>query len=625
MTSDVLSRIPLFAAFGRDDLAPLLKATTAVSVPAGKFLFRRGDRGDALYIVETGLLDAVIDEGTSSERSLQTFFPGDFFGEMSLLTRQPRSASIRALLDSRLIRLSEEQFSGLLEERPAIAVHLSRVLSNYLSRTNQSISRQGVRISTVIPVGDGSLASSLAAQLLVSLEQQLGLPAAIVFLGDHGPAETAEPDSFVPGRALDYVRPLSSGGYYLRLGGRVLQGIDDQAIVAIVNSLRTGYGHVLVWTTPEEALKRLSFLARLDQTFIIACHPCDADELNVRVRELGNVIKGRLRAAFAAPAGQRAPFIQPLSPPPLRLIARSDRGVRVSEANSTAPFVDEDINRLARALAGKTIGLALGSGTAQGLAHLGVMKAFVEAGIPIDFIAGTSGGALYGAMVASGLPIEDAIRSAVHHTRRNLLDKIDFSIPTRGLIRGRRIERMIRDSIGDVAFQDLPIPLSAVSADLDTGEEVVINEGPVYQGVRASISVPGIFEPYLLNGRLLIDGVVVNPLPVSVARSMGADIVIAVQVPAPGKVAMEAQARAGNHRRKADYNIVSTIVRSHHFVGDMLANKAASEADVLIKPDVARFGWREYRSAPDIIDAGFQAGWQALTRISARRTVSKLR
>lgn len=130
------------------------------------------------------------------------------------------------------------------------------------------------------------------------------------------------------------------------------------------------------------------------------------------------------------------------------------------------------------------------------------------------------------------------------------------------------------------------------------------------------ISVPGIFEPYSWNGRLLIDGVVVNPLPVSVARSMGANIVIAVQVPAPGKVTMEANARAGSRRRKNDYGIISSIVRSHHFVGDRLADKSASDADVFIKPDVTRFGWREYRSAPAIIEAGYQAGQRAVTRIS---------
>lgn len=142
MISDFLSRIPLFTVLEQNEIAQLLKTTTSVAVAAGEFLFRRGDRGDALYIVETGLMDAVIDEGAPSERTLNTFFPGDFFGEMALLTQEPRSASLKALIDSRLIRLSYEQFAQLLEDKPVMALHLSKVLSNYLSRTNARLSQR---------------------------------------------------------------------------------------------------------------------------------------------------------------------------------------------------------------------------------------------------------------------------------------------------------------------------------------------------------------------------------------------------------------------------------------------------------------------------------------------------
>jgi len=608
---DFLQRIPLFAVLEPYELEQVLETTAAVTVSSGEFLFRRGDRGDALYIVETGLVEAVIDEGTPSERTLNSFFPGDFFGEMALLTQEPRSASVRAVTDSRLIRLSHEEFARLLERKPSMALHLSKVLSKYLSRSNAHLSRRAARISAVIPSGGGTaLTHALAVRLLDSLERQLGSPAILVALGDGGFPGVEAPDTSELGAVMGGIRSLASGGHVLVFGDKLLQSADDLAMLSVINSLRINYGHILVWAEPSEALQRLSFLTRIDQTFLLSGCPGVPGEPGLQLRELERMLQGGVRTAVFTAGNEPLPRdIRPSAQPPIRLAASpgADGGWRVD---------DGSVDRLARAMAGLTVGLALGSGTAQGLSHLGVMKAMLEAGIPIDLIAGTSGGALYGSMVASGLTIAQSVENVVRQTRRNLIDKLDFAFPSRGLIRGNRIERMVRSCIGDVTFAELPIPLCAVAADLDTGEEVLIDDGIVYRGVRASISVPGIFEPYPLNGRLLIDGVVVNPLPVSVARSMGADIVIAVQVPAPGKVSMEAGAlRTAGGRKRQAYSIVSSIVRSHHFVGERLADKMASEADVFIKPDVTRFGWREYRAAPDIIEAGYQAGQAALGQI----------
>ena len=130
-------------------------------------------------------------------------------------------------------------------------------------------------------------------------------------------------------------------------------------------------------------------------------------------------------------------------------------------------------------------------------------------------------------------------------------------------------------------------------------------------GVRASISVPGIFEPFTIYGRVLVDGGVVNPLPVSVCRAKGADFVIAVSVPAPGKLKQGASASG----KTARFNILSVVVRSYYFAGDIIANASAAGADVLIKPEVEHFGWRDYKSSPDIIEAGRVAGEAAISRI----------
>jgi len=173
---------------------------------------------------------------------------------------------------------------------------------------------------------------------------------------------------------------------------------------------------------------------------------------------------------------------------------------------------------------------------------------------------------------------------------------------------------MIRDAIGEIRFGELHYPFRAVATDLENGDEVVLSEGRVYRAVRASISIPGIFKPVRLDGRLLVDGAVVTPLPVGPVRAMGAHFVIAVHVPAPGRVSDERK-RAAGHRLDEKHNLISTIFRSYAFASDRLAEQAALEADVCIRPDVALFGWRDYRSAVSIIDAGRQAGSAHIERI----------
>ncbi|OGS91675.1 MAG: patatin [Gallionellales bacterium GWA2_60_18] len=175
------------------------------------------------------------------------------------------------------------------------------------------------------------------------------------------------------------------------------------------------------------------------------------------------------------------------------------------------------------------VGLALGSGSARGLAHLGVIRAIEDAGIEIDFIAGTSMGALTGAIHAAGQldELQAAFRA---FDWRRMISFFDVVLPKSGLLDGASVSELVRAYIHADSIETLPIPFAAVATDIVSGEEVVIRNGDVIEAVRASISVPGIFTPVRSNGRILVDGGLTNPVPVSVARAMGADIVIAVDL-----------------------------------------------------------------------------------------------
>lgn len=195
-------------------------------------------------------------------------------------------------------------------------------------------------------------------------------------------------------------------------------------------------------------------------------------------------------------------------------------------------YLTESIQNLVRRLRRKPgrVGLALGSGAARGWAHIGVIEALIEQGIKIDYIAGTSMGAMIGAFHASGRLRELNDIACGLDWRQVLYYFLEMSFPRSGLIDGRKIADFARKSIAFSRIEDMAIPFRAVATDVQTGEEIILDQGDAIDAVRASISIPGMFTPVPLRDRILVDGGLVNPVPVNVARAMGADTVIAVDV-----------------------------------------------------------------------------------------------
>lgn len=177
----------------------------------------------------------------------------------------------------------------------------------------------------------------------------------------------------------------------------------------------------------------------------------------------------------------------------------------------------------------KKVGLALGSGSARGWSHIGVIRALSKAGIHVDCVAGTSIGALVGAIYAAG-KIDTLQDTILQLDWKRIVSFFDVVFPKSGLIDGRKIADFVRGYVREQHIEQLPVPFRAVCTDLTTGREVSIKNGSIIEAVRASISVPGIFTPVRRHGTFLADGGLVNPVPVSVARQMGADFVIAVDL-----------------------------------------------------------------------------------------------
>ncbi|MCT4656566.1 MAG: patatin-like phospholipase family protein [Cohaesibacter sp.] len=283
-----------------------------------------------------------------------------------------------------------------------------------------------------------------------------------------------------------------------------------------------------------------------------------------------------------------------------------------------------------------SIGLALGGGAAKGWSHIGVIHALQEAGIKPDIITGTSIGAVVGGCYAAGEmdKLEDFARSL---TRRRLLGLLDVNFSGKSLINGTRLVRLLKRYLDDMNIEDLPMPFMAVATELATGHEIWLRRGHLVTAMQASYALPGIFNPVMVNGRHLVDGALVNPVPVSLARAMGARIVLAVNLsddsfgrgaiiphaydteevirPCDDEETAKAQAASLGGFKNMIFGsdqspgISSVMFDAYTIIQDRISRSrlAGDPPDVMISPRVNKIGMFEFHRAEEAIEAGYAA------------------
>jgi NTE family protein len=266
----------------------------------------------------------------------------------------------------------------------------------------------------------------------------------------------------------------------------------------------------------------------------------------------------------------------------------------------------------------KKVGLALSGGAARGLAHVGVLDVFQKEGIPIDFIAGTSSGAVVGAAYAWSRNTELMVKQATEANWKRMAPLIDPSLPRSGFIKGKKIRDLIATYIGgEIEFKDLKIPFACVATDIDTGEEVVTDSGSVPEALRATISIPGIFTVARQGNRYVVDGGLTTPVPVEVARRMGADFIIAVNVN-PDVTGRGGKGYRQRIKAKKEPNIFQVMMQSLYITTYIVAQHALENADIIIEPDLAHIGAGDFNKVPEMIVRGREAAQKAIPEIKKR-------
>ena len=493
-----LASVPIFAGLDADALRELDLESNWVRLAGGQTLFRQGDAPDYLYVVVRGRLEVLVERDAGQQEMIDQLGHGACVGEMAILTGQPRTATVRAIRDSELVRLSKAELYRLLEIHPRGAFEMMRILATRV-RPSSSGHHRSARVSTiaVIPLDQGGLPPGWIKRLVETL-------------------------SGIGGPSLQVSRQHIDA----ELGRGTASALkDDLARVRVANWLREQedrFRYVVSECDPTPSIWTDLCLRQADLVLLVASAEGTPPrgEVTQRLFEADAVARSATKelVLLHAPATKHPSGT-----------ARWLAAYPVSRHHHIRMDRSEDYARLARFIAGKRVGFAMSGGGARAFAHLGVMQALREVRIPIDAVGAVSSGSFVAAFCALQHDI-DAINQIVREYigQSSLIG--DLTLPLVSFLSARKVVRVLRQMFEDVRIEDLWLPFFCLSANLSTAKVVVHDQGPLWMGIRATTSVPGILPPVCVKGGLLVDGGVLNNLPADIMRSRGSGTVIASDV-----------------------------------------------------------------------------------------------
>jgi len=574
----------VFGALEDGAVDEMAEAAEWIEVPGGSEIFREDEPGDSMCLLLRGRLQVRCrDRDGGPDRLLGEIAPGEAVGEIALLTGRRRSATVTAIRDSLLVRIDVPTFDRLAAHHPALWRRLSTIVVDRLL-DRDTTRRFAPRVSNIAIVPGASEAN--AAEFASALSEALA--------------------HFGATLRLDAARVESHGDLFA--AGSAPPGSPGDARLA-------------EWLAEQEATHRFVLLQaqRDDSPWTRRCLR-QADLVVVVGEAGGDPSPSPAERALLASA-------EPITT--ARRILVLVRPEEATEVSGTAAWlarrdvdgfhhvrrgVNGDFERLARILSGNATGLVLGGGAARGFAHVGVFRALVERGVAVDFVGGSSIGAVFASAIALGWDpdrLEATARKAF--VEENPLG--DFTLPIVSLLRGKRLERLTqRYFAGDI--EDLPIPFFCVSSNLTAARLTVHERGPLWRAVRASVALPGVLPPAVDGDHLVIDGGVLNNLPVDVMRDRPVGRVIAVDLSVRKEYSLDYNEIPGALRvlrsrlpfaRKIRVPGILTLMMKSTEVGSLVHSRSVRDsADLVLHPPVGRFGILETTAFDEIVRVGYE-------------------
>jgi NTE family protein len=529
------------------------------SLPGGRTLFSAGEASELLYFVRAGRL-AAFRKDSEGSHYLGVIKPGEPVGEMAMVADTPHSATVVAVRDSEILALPRRAFFAAARRDPGLMAELARLM---IVRARQPASRPGSAIPRVL----GFIAGSEGPPIRPFIEQI-------------GTALTA-----------------------LRCSVAVIGKEAEQAPTEWFSTVEQRHDFVLFVAERGEA-GWASLCARQVDRLIIVGRGADPPPDKP--------------AAFAGDTVHENRLIDLILIHP----ERAERPSGVRRWLEAGPFArhlniregsDRDAQRLARMLCGASVGLVLSGGGARAYAHIGAIRALHEQGVPIDFIGGTSMGAIIGAGVAMGWPDEEIVR----RIRRSFVDSsplADIAFPMIAMTQGHIMRQRLAENFEDVEIEDLWLPFYCVSSNLTSGEYKVHDRGSLRTALRASAALPGIVPPMVMDGSVLVDGAVTNNLPVDVMRRLHRGAVVGVDVAEEGELrpdeiesppSLWRFIASGQWRRGPP--IVGVLIRAATVSSARSAEELARHTDLVIAPMIDGVGVQDWKMFDVAVEAGYQA------------------
>jgi predicted acylesterase/phospholipase RssA/CRP-like cAMP-binding protein len=581
-------------------LAGVVADLSTVHLRAGDTLFTAGDPGDALYVVVYGRLRAVLpdENADGGERLLGEIGRGESVGEMALLTGEPRSATVRAVRDTELLQLSQQAFHALAERQPRLMLEMARlIVSRYQRMIRPGAQARPVTIALVpchasVPIGE----------VAANVERELADGHRVL--------------------VLDSARVQQARGAPI---DRLAEDIETSAFAGWLQEQELRHEYILYVAEAVPSPWTLLCARQADLVLLVG-------ESTGATRIRGDLLNTVVRGDDAATARRE-------------LVLLSDR--RIEEATGASDWLARvpvrahhhvqpgqraDYARLVRLITGRGHGLVLGGGGARGLAHIGVIRAFEEARIPIDYVGGTSAGGIVGAQFACG---RDSARIQAD-SRRVLVESgslNDYTLPLFALIRGNRYLRMLQRLFGERHIEDLPLPFFCVSTNLTLSSGVVHQRGLLWRRVAASCAVPGLGPPIIDGAHLLVDGGVVNNLPADVMRGLGLGRVFASSVSPRAGLEMTTGFTIFPSPWRLLFNRMNPFGKPLHVPGikNILMRSASLQqgsteeaADLVIIPAGSDWGLLDWSSFDHIVERGYRAAAKAIEDWQARDATAAL-
>ena len=595
MTDLAAAPISFFDGIPPEDLQRILDGLERRSYPPGSVIIAEGEISPEIYISRSGLAEVYVSDRRGVEHSVGQIRPGATLGEMSLFTGQPATGTVKATEELEVHVMTEADFEQVASDYPLIFRNLGAILSDRLARTNRLTLREEPGHLTVLE--DDGAPPLLGYAIASSVAWHTRCSTLLILSGDDCGEELmalAEPS--LEDALSSRLRRSQNGD---RSSAQIVCAIDrtPEALAARAIDLCSSFDYVLVQT------KGMSL-------------PVPADSRRVRMGDSSTASAGD-SSAYAVRAWCEGNGRAGLDRAGVVHVPELDSSDMESIRGGTLPLRSasgRSIGWIARDIAGLKVGVALGAGSLRGFAHFGVLRLLERAGIPIDYLAGTSTGAAAAGLYALGHSPDEAAE-IFSECAATLFRP---TLPIKGLLSNRAVKKFLRGQSGDLRIEDMEMPLAIVAADVNTHRKVVFTRGLLWQAVLASISIPGVYPALEVGPYTVVDGGVLDPVPTKVAVEMGAGAVIGVKlVHKSTETDMEAEALEETGR---PLNAVTSIIRSIEIMQSRLAPEMTDAATVLITPnlpDLPSGRLKTFAEGKRYIEDGEAASEASLGRIAA--------